>query len=56
MRQITAVRLAQLLVAHPSDDLSDVAKAAVADQVATLLLEADRVIPGVLDRTNGADS
>ncbi|QEF97828.1 hypothetical protein Mal15_18730 [Stieleria maiorica] len=37
-----------------SGDLSDVARAAVADKVATLMLEADRVIPGVLDRTTGA--
>ncbi len=37
-----------------SSDLSDVAKAAVADQVATLLVEADRVIPGVVDRSTGA--
>ena len=39
-----------------SGDLSDVAKAAVADQVATLLVEADRVIPGILDRNTGAIS
>jgi len=39
-----------------SGDLSDVAKAAVADKVATLLLEADRVIVGVLDRKTGAIS
>lgn len=37
-----------------SGDLSDVAKAAVADRVGTLLLEADRTIPGVLDCDTGA--
>ena len=37
-----------------SGDLSDVAKAAVADRVATLMLEADRVLPGVLDRNTGS--
>lgn len=35
-------------------DLSDIAKAAVSDEVATLLVEADRLIPGTLDRTTGA--
>lgn len=37
-----------------SADLSDVAQAAVAGRVGTLLLEADRVIPGVIDRVTGA--
>lgn len=37
-----------------SADLSDVAKAATAGRVRTLLVEADRVIPGVIDRTTGA--
>lgn len=37
-----------------SGDLSDAAKAAASDKVATLLVEADRVIPGVVDRTTGA--
>jgi hypothetical protein len=37
-----------------SADISDVAKAAVAGGVETLLVEADRVIPGALDRTSGA--
>jgi hypothetical protein len=37
-----------------SADLSDVAKAAVAGRVGTLLVEADRIIPGVIDRTSGA--
>lgn len=37
-----------------SSDLSDVAQAAVGGQVATLLLEADRVIPGVIDPGSGA--
>jgi hypothetical protein len=37
-----------------SADLSDVAQAAVAGRVGTLLLEADRVIPGVIDRSTGA--
>jgi hypothetical protein len=37
-----------------SADLSDVARAAVAGRVATLLVEADRVIPGIVDRTSGA--
>ena len=39
-----------------SGDLSDVAKAAVSDRVATLMLQADRVIRGVLDRKTGAVS
>ncbi|MBK7703849.1 MAG: hypothetical protein IPI34_13655 [bacterium] len=34
--------------------LSEVAQAAVAGRVGTLLLEADRIIPGVIDRTTGA--
>ena len=37
-----------------SGDLYEVAKAAVSTQVATLLVEADRVIPGVIDRETGA--
>jgi hypothetical protein len=37
-----------------SADLADVAKAAVAGRVGTLLLEADRVIPGIIDRTAGS--
>lgn len=37
-----------------SADLSDVARAAANGQVGTLLVEADRVIPGVIDRTTGA--
>jgi hypothetical protein len=37
-----------------SADLSDVARAAVAGQVGTLLVEADRVIPGFIDRATGA--
>jgi hypothetical protein len=37
-----------------SADLSDIAKAAVASQVATLLVEAARFIPGVIDRNSGA--
>lgn len=37
-----------------SADLSDVARAAVNGQVGTLLVEADRVIPGTIDRTTGA--
>ncbi len=37
-----------------SADLLDVAQAAVAGRVETLLLEADRVIPGVIDGTTGA--
>ena len=37
-----------------SADLSDVAKAAVAGQIGTLLVEADRFIPGVLDRISGS--
>ena len=39
-----------------SDDLSDVAKAAVQGRVATLLLEADRSIPGRMDTETGAVS
>jgi hypothetical protein len=35
-------------------DLSDVAKASVAGKVGTLLVEADRIIPGVVDRSTGA--
>ncbi len=37
-----------------SGDLSDVAKAVVADRVATLLVDSDRSIPGTLDRNTGA--
>jgi hypothetical protein len=37
-----------------SADLSDVAKAAVAGRVATLLVEADRLIPGIVDQNSGA--
>lgn len=37
-----------------SSDLADVAEAAVAGRVGTLLVESERVIPGVLDRTTGA--
>jgi hypothetical protein len=37
-----------------SADLADVAKAAVAGRVATLLVEADRVLPGVIDRASGS--
>jgi hypothetical protein len=39
-----------------SADLSDVAKAAIAGRVATLLVDADRVIPGIIDRNSGAVS
>jgi hypothetical protein len=37
-----------------SADLSDVARAAVAGRVATLLVEADRVIPGRIDPVTGS--
>ena len=37
-----------------SGDLSDIARAAVAGQVATLLVEQDRLEPGKLDRATGA--
>lgn len=37
-----------------SADLSDVAQAAVAGRVGTLLVEADRVIPGVIDKITGS--
>ena len=37
-----------------SGDLSDVARAAVEGRVATLLLEADRQIPGRIDAATGA--
>lgn len=37
-----------------SGDLSDIAKAVVANQVETLLVDADRVVPGTLDRNTGA--
>jgi hypothetical protein len=36
-----------------SDDLSDVAAAAAAGRVGTLLIEADRVVPGRIDRSTG---
>ena len=39
---------------HGSGDLSDVARAAVQGRVATLLLEADRSIPGRIDADSGA--
>jgi hypothetical protein len=37
-----------------SADLSDVARAAVAGRVETLLVEADRIVPGRFDRATGA--
>lgn len=37
-----------------SDDLADVAKAAAAGQVATLLIEADRIVPGRFDAGDGS--
>ncbi|WP_046866880.1 hypothetical protein [Microvirga massiliensis] len=37
-----------------SSDLSDIARAAAAGRIATLLIEADRVIPGRFDRASGA--
>lgn len=37
-----------------SDDLHEVAKAAAAGQVATLLIEADRIIPGRFDASDGS--
>lgn len=37
-----------------SPDLSDVAQAAVGARVGTLLVDADRVLPGVLDRVTGS--
>lgn len=37
-----------------SDDLHEVAKAATAGQVATLLIEADRIIPGRFDPADGS--
>ncbi|MCZ2095710.1 MAG: hypothetical protein LC121_05460, partial [Anaerolineae bacterium] len=37
-----------------SDDLREVAKAAAAGQVATLLIEADRIIPGRFDPSDGS--
>jgi hypothetical protein len=36
-----------------ADDLSDIAAAAVAGRVASMLVDADRVIPGTLDRSTG---
>jgi len=39
---------------HATSDLSDAARAAVASQISTLLVEVDRVIPGRLDPTSGA--
>ena len=55
-------RLAQLIeayqVARPrqlaSDDVTDVARATVAGRVATLLVEADRTLPGRIDAISGA--
>lgn len=37
-----------------SGDLADVAKAAIAGRVDTLLIEAERMIPGTLERTTGS--
>jgi hypothetical protein len=37
-----------------SGDLSDVARAAVAGRVGTLLVESEKVLPGQLDRNTGA--
>lgn len=37
-----------------SDDLREVARAAAAGQVATLLIEADRIVPGRFDRSDGS--
>src|SRR6188768_1448133 len=37
-----------------SGDLADVAKAAIAGRVETQLVEADRVISGIVDRSSGA--
>ncbi|MCZ7560421.1 MAG: hypothetical protein M5U30_10495 [Burkholderiaceae bacterium] len=37
-----------------SDDLREVAKAAAAGQVATLLIEADRIVPGRFDPSDGS--
>jgi hypothetical protein len=37
-----------------SDDLADIARAAAADRISTLLIEADRVIPGHFDPVSGA--
>lgn len=36
-----------------ADDLDDIATAAIAGRVATLLIEADRLIPGYVDATSG---
>jgi hypothetical protein len=55
-------RLAQLVEAYQvgrsrqlaSDDVTDVARAAVAGRVATLLVEADRTLPGRIDAATGA--
>jgi hypothetical protein len=55
-------RLAQLVEAYQlgrsrqlaSDDVTDVARAAVAGRVATLLVEADRTLPGRVDAASGA--
>ena len=57
-------RLAELTEAFTSavphhkatSDLADAARAAIDGRVATLLVEADRVIPGRLDSTTGAIS
>lgn len=38
---------------HGSDDLNDVAKAAVTGRVETLLIDADRTIPGQIDPVSG---
>lgn len=39
---------------HGSDDLSDIAREAVAGRVETLLIEADREVPGRFDKESGA--
>ncbi|ABA58257.1 conserved hypothetical protein [Nitrosococcus oceani ATCC 19707] len=36
-----------------ADDLSEIATAAIAGRIATLLIEADRLIPGYIDATSG---
>ena len=62
MEPLYLERLAKLVDAYQvgrsqqlgSDDVTDVARAAVAGRVATLLVEADRTLPGRIDAATGA--
>lgn len=50
IERFTAARSAGL----GADDLAEIARAAVSGRIATLLIEAERVIPGTLDAATGA--